>query len=112
MLLNKGHSKPVDWWTLGILLYEMIVGIDPFNADDPMQIYQNILKGKVKFPKDFDSNAKSLVKHLLVADVTQRYGCMKKGVNDIKNHRFFKHLDWYKLTQKKIPAAYIPKIVS
>jgi len=76
----------------------MIAGIDPFNADDPMQIYQNILKGKVKFPKDFDSNAKSLVKHLLVADVTQRYGCMKKGVNDIKNHRFFKHLDWYKLT--------------
>jgi protein kinase A len=112
VLLNKGHSKPVDWWTLGILLYEMIAGIDPFNADDPMQIYQNILKGKVKFPKDFDSNAKSLVKHLLVADVTQRYGCMKKGVNDIKNHRFFKHLDWYKLTQKKIPAAYIPKIVS
>ena len=69
VLLNKGHSKPVDWWTLGILTYEMIAGIDPFNADDPMQIYQNILKGKVKFPKDFDSNAKSLVKHLLVADV-------------------------------------------
>ena len=112
VLLNKGHSKPVDWWTLGILTYEMIAGIDPFNADDPMQIYQNILKGKVKFPKDFDSNAKSLVKHLLVADVTQRYGCMKKGVNDIKNHRFFKHLDWYKLTQKKIPASYIPKIIS
>lgn len=39
VLLNKGHSKPVDWWTLGILTYEMIAGIDPFNADDPMQIY-------------------------------------------------------------------------
>ena len=39
VLLNKGHGKPVDWWTLGILTYEMIAGIDPFNDDDPMAIY-------------------------------------------------------------------------
>ena len=39
ILLNKGHGKPVDWWALGILIYEMIHGIDPFTADDPMQIY-------------------------------------------------------------------------
>jgi serine/threonine protein kinase len=49
-----GHGKPVDWWALGILIYEMITGIDPFSADDPMNIYQNILKCKPKFGKDFD----------------------------------------------------------
>ena len=54
ILLNKGHGKPVDWWTLGILIYEMLAGIDPFNDEDPMGIYQKILKGKIKFPKDFD----------------------------------------------------------
>ena len=53
ILLNKGHGKPVDWWTLGILTYEMLAGIDPFNDDDPMAIYQKILKGKIKFPRDF-----------------------------------------------------------
>ncbi|CDW77897.1 protein kinase domain protein [Stylonychia lemnae] len=110
VLLNKGHGKPVDWWTLGILTYEMIAGIDPFNDDDPMAIYQKILKGKIKFPRDFDKNAKSLVKHLLVADVTKRYGCLKNGANDIKNHRWFKNLDWYKLSQRKVPAPYIPQI--
>merc|ERR1711904_398450 len=77
VLLNKGHGKPVDWWTLGILTYEMVAGIDPFNDDDPMAIYQKILKGKIKFPRDFEKDAKSLVKHLLCADVTKRYGCLK-----------------------------------
>lgn len=54
IIMNKGHSKPADWWTLGILLYEMLVGIDPFNDEDPMMVYQKIIKGKVKFPKDID----------------------------------------------------------
>ena len=83
MLLNKGHGKPVDWWTFGILLYEMIAGIDPFSDEDPMLIYQKILKGKVKFPRSFDKNAKSLVKHLLQADLSKRYGNLKRGVKDV-----------------------------
>jgi len=54
VLLNKGHGKPVDWWTLGILIYEMIVGYPPFVYEDPMGIYQKILSGKIVFPKMFD----------------------------------------------------------
>ena len=86
ILLNKGHGKPVDWWAMGILVYEMnhgyislILGIDPFTANDPMQIYQNILSGKLKFSTVFDADAKSLVRHLLEHDLSKRYGNLKNG---------------------------------
>jgi protein kinase A len=108
--LNKGHGKPVDWWTLGVLIYEMIAGIDPFNDEDPMLIYQKILKGKVRFPSSFDVNAKSLVRHLLEADLSKRYGNLKGGVSDIKKHRLFKSIDWIVLLNKGYKPLYIPKI--
>ena len=65
IILNKGHGKAVDWWTMGILLYEMLVGIDPFSDDDPMKTYQKIIKGKINYPKEINKNAKNLIKHLL-----------------------------------------------
>lgn len=88
----------------------MIAGIDPFSDDDPMMVYQKILKGKIKFPSSFDSNAKSLVKHLLEADLTKRYGNLKGGVADIKGHRLFKSLDFMMLNLKQIGAPYTPKV--
>jgi hypothetical protein len=57
----------------------MHAGIDPFNDEDPMGIYRNILKGKISFTSNFDKDAKSLVKHLLVADLSKRYGNLKDG---------------------------------
>jgi serine/threonine protein kinase len=65
VLLNRGHGRAVDWWGLGVLLYELLVGIDPFHEDEPMKIYERILVGKYRCPSTFDKWAKSLVKHLL-----------------------------------------------
>jgi serine/threonine protein kinase len=110
MLLNKGHGKPIDWWTLGIITYEMLVGIDPFSDDDPMLVSQKILKGKIKFPTGFDSNAKSLIKHLVEGDITKRYGNLKAGPEDVKNHKFFKTIDWTKLKSRGLTMPYIPKV--
>ncbi len=70
------------------------------------------MKGKVKFPRNFDRNAKSLVKHLLVADLTKRYGNLKGGVDNIKTHRWFSEIDWEALVQKKIPPTYKPTVKS
>jgi len=110
VLLNKGHGKPVDWWTLGILIYEMIVGQPPFCDEEPMGIYQKILAGKIYFPKYFDKNAKTLVKKLLTADLSKRYGNLKAGPDDIIKHKWFSSLSWDKLLAKQIPAPYKPQM--
>ncbi len=86
------------------------MGIDPFNHDDPMMIYQNIIKGKIKFPKNINPDAKSLIKHLLTADVTKRYGCLKGGVKDIIEHRFFKDFDWRSLLFMTLDVPFLPNI--
>ncbi|OII74271.1 cAMP-catalytic domain-containing protein [Cryptosporidium ubiquitum] len=112
VLLNKGHGKPVDWWTLGILIYEMVVGFPPFYDDEPMGIYQKILAGKIFFPKYFDKNCKSLVKRLLTPDLTKRYGNLKGGVSDIKLHKWFYNYDFNSLISKKVDPPYIPKVSS
>jgi serine/threonine protein kinase len=73
----------------------MIAGIDPFNSEDPASLYQNILEHNLRFPINFDRfifynrDAKSLVNHLLNTDVNKRYGAMKRGILDVKNHRWF-----------------------
>lgn len=90
----------------------MIAGIDPFADDDPMVIYQNILKGKLHFPKGFDNDAKSLARHLLVADLSKRYGNLKNGINDIKHHRYMNTMNFVNLSTKKISPPYRPKVKS
>ena len=97
---------------MDILLYEMLVGIVPFSDDDPMKTYQKIIKVKISFPKDIDKNAKSLIKHLLIGDITKRYGCLKNGVKDVLNHRLFNGFDWRNFAFMKMEVPYIPCIKS
>ena len=113
ILMNSGHGKPVDWWCLGILIYEMHAGIDPFSDEDPMAIYKKVLKWKYKFPSDFDKLVKSLVKKLLVLDPTERYGWMKNGVMDIKSHKWFcGDWDWEELANRAVKPSFIPEVSS
>ena len=112
MILCRGHDKAVDWWAFGALLYELLVGMDPFNDEDPILIYQKILKGKIMFPSEkiVSFAARSLIKHLLEPDLAKRYGSLKGGVWDIKNHRFFTGIEWATLAKSKKKDIYIPAL--
>lgn len=112
VLLNQGHGKGVDWWTLGILMFEMLAGQPPFVDADPLGIYQQILAGSssTKFPRYFDRSAKSLIMKLLTANLTKRYGCLKEGAEGVKRHKWFQGIDWDLLLECKLTAAMIPRV--
>ena len=109
IIQSKGHGKGVDWWALGILMYEMLAGYPPFYDENPFGIYQKILAGKIEFPRHFDVNAKDLVKRLLSADRTKRIGNLKNGAEDIKRHKWFKGFDFNSLLSYGIEPPIVPQ---
>lgn len=109
IILSKGYNKAVDWWALGVLIYEMSAGYPPFFADQPIQIYEKIVSGKVRFPSHFGTDLKDLLKNLLQVDITNRFGNLKNGANDIKNHKWFSSTNWIAIYQKKVEAPFVPK---
>lgn len=80
----------------------MAAGYPPFFADQPIQIYEKIVSGKVRFPSSFSSELKELLRNLLQVDLTKRFGNLKNGVNDIKNNRWFSSTDWIAIYQKRV----------
>ena len=107
---SKGHNKAVDWWALGILIFEMLAGYPPFFDDNPFGIYEKILSGKIDWPRQVEPLAKDLIKKLLVQDRTKRLGNMKNGADDVKRHRWFKNIDWEDVFYKKIKPPIVPNV--
>lgn len=83
----KPYGKSVDWWALGIVLFEMVSGHTPFNASNKRKLFNKILNGSYRIPKHFSPELSNLVRNLLQSDLTQRLGIMQNGVDDIKKHR-------------------------
>lgn len=108
ILMNKGHGKAVDWYCLGIFIYEMMVGRCPFMHEDPYEIFKMILTEKIRFPRHFDSSAKSIIKHLTDHDLSRRYGNLKHGSDDVKNHRFFNDVSFLNIVTQKVKPPYVP----
>ena len=88
----------------------MIAGHPPFYDDDHFKLYEKILNCKLRFPSHFDPLAKDLVKRLLSPDLSKRFGNLKDGVKDIKEHKWFAGVEWVKLYNLECTAPYIPKV--
>ncbi|KAG3184854.1 hypothetical protein PC129_g4863 [Phytophthora cactorum] len=110
IIQSKGHGKSVDWWALGVLIYEMLAGYPPFYDENPFGIYQKILDGKVDFPKHIESKAKDLIKKLLSQDRTKRLGCLRGGSEDVKKHKYFGKVDWDSVLARSETPPYLPPV--
>jgi len=109
IILSRGYNKAVDWWALGVIIYEMTAGYPPFFAENPIQIYEKIVSGHLRFPSHFSVNLKDLLKNLLQVDLTKRVGNLKNGVIDVKQHKWFQNTDWMLIYERRIKAPYMPK---
>jgi len=91
IVASKGHGVAVDWWALGVLTYEMLLGASPFQSDDLMELYEQVLAGKYNVPKSLDAQAKDLIANLLKEQPSMRLGIVRRGHRDLRAHKFFNH---------------------
>ena len=103
MLKKQGHGKAVDWYLLGVLFYEMLVGIPPFFTEQKEEIFRNIEHGELIIPKKVSKEAATLLRGLLQKDPNKRLGSVKDAC-EVKEHKYFKKVNWEDVYHKRIPT--------
>jgi protein-serine/threonine kinase len=112
LLDESGYTKMVDFWSLGVLIFEICCGWSPFYAENTQQMYKNIAFGKVRFPKEVLSmEGRSFVKGLLNRNPKHRLGAINDA-RELRAHPFFHDIDWENLKNKKLPPPFVPHIAN
>uniref|UniRef100_A0A8C0AUH9 non-specific serine/threonine protein kinase n=1 Tax=Buteo japonicus TaxID=224669 RepID=A0A8C0AUH9_9AVES len=111
VILRQGYGKPVDWWAMGVILYEFLVGCVPFFGDTPEELFGQVISDEIAWPEGDDAlppDAQDLIAKLLRQNPLERMGT--GSAFEVKQHRFFKDLDWNGLLRQK--AEFIPQLES
>ncbi|XP_063243758.1 cGMP-dependent protein kinase, isozyme 2 forms cD4/T1/T3A/T3B isoform X2 [Bacillus rossius redtenbacheri] len=114
VILNRGHDISADYWSLGVLMFELLTGTPPFTGADPMKTYNIILKGidAIEFPRNITRNAMALIKKLCRDNPAERLGYQKGGISEIQKHKWFDGFNWEGLTNHTLTPPIIPQVRS
>jgi len=114
LIASTGHTTAVDWWTLGILVFELMSGHPPFESAYPMQIYSKVMKGisKVPFPPKCQGPVGDLIKALLKKEPSERLPMRPGGISNLKQHKWYVGFDWNEFEQMGMSAPYKPVVKS
>eukprot|EP00742_Colponemidia_sp_Colp-10_P003496 GILJ01003723.1.p1 GENE.GILJ01003723.1~~GILJ01003723.1.p1 ORF type:complete len:872 (-),score=124.93 GILJ01003723.1:436-3051(-) len=111
MLKRSGHGKSVDWYLLGVMLFEMLTGAPPFFCNNRDQLFFNIEKGTLKFPTYLSRDARSLLKGLLERDPSRRLGAGPQDAEEIKSHPFFQTVSWHAMMSRHLRPPSVAALV-
>jgi cGMP-dependent protein kinase len=118
IITNKGHNQAADWWAVGVLLYELVAGVTPFQPDpappggpsSQLSMFKKACARSLAWPKHFSPSLRSLIDRLLDPNPLFRLGSGRAGAGEIKCHPWFAGFDWEAFTARRLPAPYLPKV--
>ncbi|KAK6061080.1 kinase domain protein, partial [Cooperia oncophora] len=112
VLTESSYTRAIDWWGLGVLIFEMLVGEPPFSGDDEEEIFDSIVNDEVRYPRFLSIESISIMRRLMRKNPDKRLGAGEKDAEEVKMQRFFKHIDWQwdRLLRKEITPKFIPQI--
>jgi len=112
ILTRTGHGKAVDWWSLGALMFDMLIGAPPFTAENKKKTIEKILKGKLGLPPYLTPDARDLIRRLLTRQIAQRFGSGPADADPIKAHPFFKNITWADVIARRLEPPFKPMLAS
>ncbi|ETE73557.1 Serine/threonine-protein kinase N2, partial [Ophiophagus hannah] len=110
VLTDTSYTRAVDWWGLGVLIYEMLVGESPFPGDDEEEVFDSIVNDEVRYPRFLSTEAIGIMRRLLRRNPERRLGSSERDAEDVKKHPFFRSIEWEALLARKIKPPFVPVI--